>query len=186
MVEYHCPNCFFIPIFDIQKDYENIEIKCINNHIFKYKISDFLIENPFASSLIKCENCFTKDNIYNSYFCIQCKKCLCPNDKNNLHKNCKKIISLDQLYCTCLEHNSPLIRLCKTCNKEVCSFCILKGHNEHIFSEEIHEIVEKIEFLKRNESIEIFILDKLISEIKTQNKDKIKQIYKINKIFKIC
>ena len=55
----------------------------------------------------------------------------------------------------------------------------MKGHNEHIFSEEIHEIVENIELLKSKESIEIFILDKLISENKTQNKDKIKKFIKI-------
>ena len=44
-------------------------------------------------------------------------------------------------------------------------------------SEEIYEIIERIKFLKRNEPIEKFIMDKLISENKTQNKDKIKRIY---------
>ena len=188
MVEYHCPICFFIPIFDIQNDYENIEIKCINNHIFKYKISDFLGKNPFGSPIIKCSNCLNQENnISNSYFCIQCRKNICQNDKNNQHKNCKNIISLEQLYCTCLEHNSPLIKLCKSCNKEVCCFCILKGHNNHILSEEIYEIIERIKFLKRNELIEKFIMDKLISENITQNKDKIKKIYnnliKLKKFF---
>ena len=87
MVEYHCPICFFIPIFDIQNDFENIEIKCINNHIFKYKISDFFDKNPFASPIIKCSNCLNQENnLSNSYFCIQCRKNICQNDKNNQHK----------------------------------------------------------------------------------------------------
>ena len=44
-IEYHCPKCFFIPLYEIdQEDFKEIKIKCPNNHLFEYKIFDFFFK----------------------------------------------------------------------------------------------------------------------------------------------
>ena len=179
MIEYHCPKCFQIPIFDIQKNYESLEIKCINNHIFNYTISDFLNLNPFQTATIKCNHCISnKNNIYNLYYCLGCKVYICIDDKSNFHEKCKKIIPIEPLYCTCLEHNSQYYKLCKDCSKEVCINCILKEHKNHILSEDFNEIIDIIKYLERNEIIEKYLIEKLIDKNNTQYKERIKIIYK--------
>ena len=178
MIEYHCPKCFQIPIFNIQKNYESLEIKCINNHIFNYTISEFLNINPFQTSILKCNHCSSNENnINNLYYCIGCKVYVCRIDISNFHENCKKIIPAEQLYCTCLEHNSPYYKLCIDCGNEVCIYCIIKAHKNHILSEDFNEIIDIIKYLERNEGIEKYLIEKLIDKNNTQYKEKIKIIY---------
>ena len=134
MIEYHCPECFHIPIYEIDDNFVSLKIKCINNHVFEFKISEFFLNNPFHTSKIQCNHCSSKENyIYNLYYCIQCKAFICQNDLFNHHKNCIKVISSEKIICTCLDDNSPYIRLCKDCNKEVCTFCIIKDHHNHYY-----------------------------------------------------
>ena len=61
MLEYHCPKCYHIPIYDVQVDFESIEIKCIKNHIYKYKISGFFSKQPFNKIEIKCSHCLKEE-----------------------------------------------------------------------------------------------------------------------------
>ena len=176
MIEYHCPECFHIPLYEIDHNFESLKIKCINNHLFEFKISEFFLNNPFHITKIQCNQCSSKENsIYNLYYCIQCKAYICQNDLFNHHINCRKVISSEKVYCTCLDHNSPYIRLCKDCNKEVCTYCIIKGHNNHLLSEEKYDIIEKINFLKRNKPIEKDLIEMMISKNGNVNKGKTKK-----------
>ena len=178
MIEYHCPECFHIPIYEIDDNFESLKIKCINNHLFEFTISEFFLNNPFHISKMQCTHCSSKENsIYNLYYCIQCKKYICQNDLFNHHKNCTKVISLEKIICTCLDHNSPYIRLCKDCKEEVCTYCLIKGHHNHLLSEEKYDIIEKINFLKRNKPIEIDLIEMIISKNENINKGKTTKIY---------
>lgn len=62
MIEYHCPKCFYIPIYEIENNYESLKIKYINNHLFEFKITEFFLNNPFQISNIQCAHCFSKEN----------------------------------------------------------------------------------------------------------------------------
>jgi len=188
MIEYHCPECFHIPIYEIDDNFESLKIKCINNHLFEFKISEFFLNNPFQKSKIQCTHCSSIENsIYNLYYCIQCKAYTCQNDLFNHHKKCTKVISLEQIVCTCLDHNSPYIKLCKNCNKEICTYCIIKGHHNHLLSEEKYNIIEKINFLKRNKPIEQDLIEMLISKNENLNKGKSKKIYdNLMKMLNFC
>lgn len=165
MFEYHCPKCYHIPIYDVQVDFESVEIKCINNHIYKYKISDFFTKHPFNKIGIKCIHCLNEESdIQNLSYCIQCKAYICHNHKEQKHNNCKNIISLEQLNCTCLEHNQPYSRLCKTCNVEICNYCFLDKHTDHILSESLIEVLKKVKYLMKNEQIEKYLMKNLFSD----------------------
>ena len=100
-LEYHCPKCYYIPIYEInEKNFTSMTITCINKHIFNYSISDFFKDNPFKISEIKCKNCPPLEkNITNDLlYCIQCKVYLCNNHKNEYHCDCKNIINIKSLY----------------------------------------------------------------------------------------
>lgn len=165
MVEYHCPKCFHIPIYDVQTDFQTMEIKCINGHIFKYKISEFFHQNPFAKKDIICHDCPIEEKKVNDlYYCIDCKVHTCFRHKFQNHIICKNVIQLENKNCTCLEHNSPFSTFCKNCNKEICNYCILGSHRNHIISEDFPSVLQNILFLSKNEQIEKYLIEKLISE----------------------
>ena len=177
MLEYHCPQCFYIPIFDIEDDFKSIKITCLNNHIYKYSISEFLTKNPLKSSKIKCFHCLSSNNnVYDWYYCIKCKVYTCQEDIIKYHSKCKNLIILEKLHSTCLTHNSPYIKLCKTCNKEICNYCILNEHHFHLLSEEMQEIVEKGKFLIKNEKLEKNFYSLIHSKNK-KNNNEFKNIY---------
>lgn len=166
IIEYHCPYCFFLPLYEIdQEDFKSIKIKCPNNHLFEYKIFEFLKTNPFQNRKINCNHCSSsQNNIQDLFYCIECKKYSCKKDIFNYHLKCRKIITIQELFSTCFEHKSPLIALCKTCSKEICSFCIMKNHRYHLLSEKIQNLYEKQQLLTNDESLEKIFIEKLISE----------------------
>ena len=179
-IEYHCPVCFYIPLYEIIKD--KIKIRCPNNHQYEYNINDFLKFNPFQKTNIKCNHCSSPDNnIYNLLYCIKCKKYSCQKDIINFHIKCKKIILMEELYSTCLKHKSSLIVFCKTCRKEICNFCILKSHSNHVLSENISKLYDKLQFLFNNEYLEKIFIEKLL--LLDYNNDKIKLIFRNSIIF---
>ena len=178
MVEYHCPKCFHIPIYDVQTDFQTMEIKCINGHIFKYKISEFFHQNPFVKKDIICHDCPIEEKKVNDlYYCIDCKVHTCFHHKFQSHNICKNVIQLENKNCTCLEHNSPFSTFCKNCNKEICNYCILGSHRDHTTSEDFPSILQNILFLSKNERIEKYLIEKLISENDYINEDK--KVYNI-------
>ena len=190
MLEYHCPKCYHIPIYDVQVDFESIEIKCINNHIYKYKISDFLTKQPFNKIEIKCIQCLKEESyINNLFYCIQCKVYICYNHKTQNHKNCKDIISIEQINSTCLEHNQPYSRLCKTCNIEICNYCFLCKHTDHILSESFVDVLKKLKYLLKNEQIEKYLMKNLLSDydyiekVKITYKNLVELLDFLNKIY---
>ena len=166
-IEYHCPECFNIPIYDInQNDFETINVVCPNNHKYKYTIQEFFNINPFQNINIKCNHCSSiENNIYNLFYCIECRKYKCQNDMIKYHNNCKDIIKIDDIFATCLEHNSPIIKFCKSCYKEICYFCLLYNHSTHILSE---VIFENLKVLNQNKYLEKYFIENLINE----NKDR--------------
>ena len=100
-IEYHCPNCFYIPLYEIIKD--EIKIKCPNNHQYEYNIVDFLKINPFQKINIKCNHCSSpENNAYDLLYCIQCKKYSCKKDIINYHIKCKNIIIIEVFFTKCI------------------------------------------------------------------------------------
>ena len=62
-IEYHCPKCYYIPIFEVNdKLFNSMTITCLNKHTFNYQISDFFKDNPFKNLEIKCRNCPPLEN----------------------------------------------------------------------------------------------------------------------------
>ena len=164
--EYHCPECFYIPLIEISPDFKYISIQCKNNHYFQYNINEFIKENPLNKEKIKCNHCASKEknNVYDLLYCIQCKKYVCKKDYINYHFNCKKIIYIEELFSTCLEHKSPLITLCESCDKEICEYCEINNHKNHFLLDDIQNIISKTKFLINNKPLEKIFIDKLLSE----------------------
>ena len=174
-IEYHCPKCFFIPLYEVENDYKTLKIKCPNGHFFKYKIKDFFYNNPFVNTNIKCSHSSLENNVYDLLYCIQCNKYLCKKDIFDYHKNCRKIVFIEELFSICFEHKSPFISFCKICDKEVCNYCILNLHKTHLLSIDIKDICMRKQFLINNEALEKIFIEKLISE---NNYNEMKQKYK--------
>ena len=162
-INYRCPICFLIPIYEINEtDFNTITITCQNNHIFNFSISDFFQNNTIKYTDIKCNHCLTSDiNLNTLFYCIQCNKYICEDDKNIYHKNCNNIISINTIYSTCLVHNYPLTSFCIDCNKEICNHCFIE-HFNHLLYENIQNILIKTKILINNENLEKIFIEKIL------------------------
>ena len=111
--------------------------------IGKSEISKFLSE----SSKIRCNICLSQ--IIHNFFCYYCTKC-----KNICHNFCDKkhqvnILQINNIYNTCLEHNSPFICRCIECNMSLCQKC----EDENICNL-IHNIISFDKISQNQEEIE--------------------------------
>ena len=156
-----CPICKEPARIEI-KDYRIKIYNCRKGHtIENILIKDFQSSQMIDESLIKCDQCKTKNksNTYNNemYICNKCNMNLCPLCKSNHDKN-HKIINYEQKYYICNIHNKEYNSYCETCHTDLCIFC-KKEHKEHkiiSYDDIIPEDIPNQEFIKF--SINAFIL----------------------------
>ena len=186
MFEYHCPECFNIPLYEInQHTFESIKIICKNNHKYEYSIDNFFDKKPFEKSNIKCHYCLSSEkNIDNLVYCLKCKKFCCKKDTIKFHNNCKNIINSNELFSTCLKHNYPIINYCNNCKTEICICCLNEYHLTHKL-ENIQDTIKLINNLKDFEYFQIEFINYLILKIKNNDNEK-KKYQNLKKILKFC
>ena len=127
-----CPYCMKIPI--IYASESNVTINCINNHKNTLSYEDFR-PTYFEKwkEILKCCIC-SKSFLQDSFFyCIDCDKYFCNNDKNE-HLKIEKYINhkikyIRKMESICSEHNDKIYSFCNECNKDICVLCI--GHEKH-------------------------------------------------------
>ena len=123
-----CQECKEIAKIKFKK--YKISIKCKNNHIIKNTfLKDFPKTQLIDESKIVCGGC-EKNNKKNTYkneffYCLNCKKNLCPLCKSNHNHN---TIKYEQKNFICSEHEDYYSLYCKTCQKNLCAGC----ENDHI------------------------------------------------------
>ena len=127
-----CPYCMKIP--NIYTTESNVTINCINNHKQILSYEDF---RPMYfekwKKILKCCIC-DKSFLQDSFFyCIDCDKYFCNNDKNehlnNENNKNHKIKYIRKMESICSEHNDKIYSFCNECNKDICVLC--SGHENH-------------------------------------------------------
>ena len=139
---YKCPekDCFLTPSVNITKnDNSNFIINCccrINHSKNNLSINEFLSLSDKRIDNICCNHCELNSNKNKNirlYYCYQCKKYICNQEKcNNEHEtNCKnKILTeLEKIDSDCLIHGKNLIYFCQDCNISFCNMC--EEHKNH-------------------------------------------------------
>ena len=131
-------------------DYKISLKNCRNGHnIENILISEFAETQKINISKIICDNCkinnmaFVFDNIF--YWCINCRKNLCPLCKN-VHYTNHNIIKYENRNYICEEHGEQIINYCNDCKMNLCFSCEEK-HNEH-------NITDLKKLKKKNSEIE--------------------------------
>ena len=120
-VIYHCPDCFNLPLVEINPDLINISSKCDKNHVFE-KISI----NDFYQKLIDTSINTDSNNLIKNVICYKCKKtCDKGNDTND---DLSKILEG--------------FGYCNGCDKIICSSCVKMHENEEKKKEPLnHKLV---------------------------------------------
>ena len=143
-----CPICKEPARIEI-KDYRIKIYNCRKGHtIENILIKDFQSSQMIDESLIKCDQCKTKNksNTYNNemYICNKCNMNLCPLCKSNHDKN-HKIINYEQKNYICNIHNKEYNSYCEKCHKDLCLLCKKehKGHKIISYDEIIPENIPK-------------------------------------------
>ena len=118
---YHCPDCFNLPLVEINPDLINISSKCDKNHVYE-KISI----NDFYQKLIDTSINSDSNNLIKNVICYKCKKtCDKGNDTND---DLSKILEG--------------FGYCNGCDKIICSSCVKMHENEEKKKEPLnHKLV---------------------------------------------
>ena len=132
-----CPKC----LENIRIKFNDYKIKlydCKNGHnIENISLEDYENMQKIDISKIICNICKVKNisQTYNNefYFCITCKKNICPLCKLNHHNLDHYIINYEKKDYICELHNEIYIKYCNTCKKNICLSC----HNMHKNHEKI-------------------------------------------------
>ena len=128
-----CPKCkqqILIKFDDFKINLEN----CENGHDFNdLSMIDFIKKQNIDMSKIICNNCKENNmaNIYQNimYYCLNCRKNLCPLCKSN-HEKSHKIVNFDEKNIFCNKHKDTFSKFCETCDKNICMRCE-KEHQNH-------------------------------------------------------
>ena len=157
-VIYHCPDCFNLPLVEINPDLINISSKCNKNHIYeKIPINDFyqkLIDtsiNSDSNNLIKNVICFkckkicdkgkdTKEDLSKILegfgYCNGCDKIICSscvkiheNEEKKKDPLNHKLVPLDKYINFCPFHRNKYSAYCFDCKKNTCVKCT--EHKQH-------------------------------------------------------
>ena len=155
---YHCPDCYNLPLVEINPDLINISSKCDKNHIYeKVPINDFyqkLIDtsiNSDSNNLIKNVICFKckkacdkgKDSnedlskILEGFgYCSGCDKIICSscvkmheNEEKKKDPLNHKLVPLDKYINFCPLHRNKYSAYCFDCKKNTCVKCT--EHKQH-------------------------------------------------------
>ena len=157
-VIYHCPDCFNLPLVEINPDLINISSKCDKNHVYeKIPINDFyqkLIDtsiNSDSNNLIKNVICFkckkicdkgkdTKEDLSKILegfgYCNGCNKIICSscvkiheNEEKKKDPLNHKLVPLDKYINFCPFHRNKYSAYCFDCKKNTCVKCT--EHKQH-------------------------------------------------------
>ena len=157
-VIYHCPDCFNLPLVEINPDLINISSKCDKNHVYeKIPLNDFyqkLIDtsiNSDSNNLIKNVICFkckkicdkgkdTKEDLSKILegfgYCNGCDKIICSscvkiheNEEKKKDPLNHKLVPLDKYINFCPFHRNKYSAYCFDCKKNTCVKCT--EHKQH-------------------------------------------------------
>ena len=143
-----CPKCGKICLINFQ-DFKISISGCKDNHNLKdMALKEFENSQKIDSSKIICTDCKNnnKKEAYNFYFCLTCKKDLCPLCMNKSHKE-HDTIEYDKKNYICNVHNESFNSFCQKCNDNLCMFC----ESEHKDKENMiyyRDILPKKDILK--------------------------------------
>ena len=183
-----CPSCSEIAICEILDN--RIKLSCQKGHMNELTITQFENSQKINQSKIICDLCKNnnKANTFENkfYYCIKCKKNLCPLCKESHIKNesSDHIVDYEQKYFYCGEHYEKYYSYCKTCSKNLCPQCE-NSHNNHqilyygkILIDE-KELRNKLYSFKNIRDNFIKSLEDIIEKLK-EIKDNSEKLYKIN------
>lgn len=177
-----CPTCNEICLMQLNDFIVNLN-ECGNGH----KINNILLNKyektqEFDQSKILCDICkdINKNTSFKNefYYCLTCKKNICPLCKS-IHIEGHEIIEYERKNYKCSVHNEKYNSYCNKCKKNLCMIC----ESDHLDKENIlyyknilpkKEIIEsqinelKIKIGKFNETIQRLknILDKICENMK--------------------
>jgi len=146
-----CPICKEPARYEMV-DYRIKIYNCKNGHVVdNILLKEFENTQLIDESLIICDKCKinNKSNTYNKemYICNICNLNLCPLCKSN-HDKKHKIISYEQKYYICNQHNKEYNSYCEECKYDLCVLC-KKDHRQHkiiSYDEIIPEIYHREDF----------------------------------------
>jgi len=187
---FRCPNCILIPLINYKFENNKIKIEsnCSNGHVCNLELNEF-IEKSLNHSIYsnKCD-CLKQSKFYcskcNKYFCDLCSQL------HDINKE-KFLIEINKIDNYCLNHFKELIGFCFECKKNFCDLC-MNEHSVHFielykeielnnkkkyllnnyennkkilvnFQNQIENILEKINKIKKNIDNQILFFDNLFS-----------------------
>ena len=149
-----CDKCFLVPVIKLDHSTYKIHCQCENNHIkSNILISQALKESKSISTKL-CSSCNEKSEEDN-YFCLQCQKIFCLDNgckkKHTKEQPNHKLININNLDNSCLEHSTSFSKYCKDCKKNICVKCQREIHSNHRLIDlgEILPLDEEIERAKK-------------------------------------
>ena len=149
-----CEKCLLVPIINIDHTTYKIHYECENKHIKSdINIAQALKETK-KISLKKCSSC-GETSEEDNFICIQCLKVFCLDGgckkKHSKENPSHKLININNLDSTCLEHNTSISKYCKDCKKNICVKCQRSSHEGHSFLDlgEILPLNDEIEAGKK-------------------------------------
>ena len=162
-----CEKCLSVPIINIDHSTYKIHCQCENNHIKTDIHISQALEEAKKISLKKCSSC-GETSEEDNFICIQCLKVFCLDGgckkKHSKENPSHKLINVNNLDSTCLEHTTSISKYCKDCKKNICVKCQRSTHEGHSF-------LDLGEILPLNEEIEA---GKKLYKIKRDNLIKLK------------
>jgi len=149
-----CDKCLLVPVIKLDHSTFKIHCQCENNHIkSNILISQALKESKNISTKI-CSSCNEKSEEDN-YFCLQCQKIFCLDNgckkKHSKEQPNHKLININNLDNSCLDHSTSFSKYCKDCKKNICVKCQREIHSNHKLIDlgEILPLDEEIEKAKK-------------------------------------
>ena len=154
------------------------EVKDLPNNFFINRMVDELVlkRKVEGEEEVKCDECDEDEPVV--AYCPECNSFLCQfcyeNHKRNKRFQGHGIVPLAELRSNkdtelqakvkmppCKDHNYELNHYCETCDKLVCLYCTVKGHNGHN-----HDTVNNMATKHRNELKEVTAsVDKMIRDL---------------------
>ncbi|MCQ2816328.1 MAG: hypothetical protein MJ252_03580, partial [archaeon] len=133
-----CPKCFRLPFYKIlEKEPENIEIKCSCNFNQKFSISEFLILSEKNKNKIpKCEKYSQHAGEKGTFFCVQCQMIIC-NECSKKHREWAFdhiLLYLGVgLNSNCTMHEEKQIEyFCQKCLMHMCKECAMNHKHPNL------------------------------------------------------
>ena len=161
---FRCEECYLIPTIKIDLKTYKIHSKCPNDHIkTDINLSKALNENK-KISIKSCFICGEKSE-EDHYICLQCQKFFCLDGgckkKHSKENPSHKLIDINKIDMTCLEHLTTISKYCKDCKKNICIKCQRSQHAGHQLID-LGDILPMQEEIENGEKICIEKREKLI------------------------